>query len=518
MNSKDGSKKLWIALSAALTVVILVLVLLLINSGRKDRLATTETTEVATEQATASDTEAEKTTEAATEKKASSDGISVSVKLGNTWENGGFTYGQFDATVTNNSGSTVKNWSIALTVPEGTKVDSGWNGDYKIEGTTLMIRPAEYNGEIAAGATVKDIGFIFAAKSMDDLRKMADTAMVLVDGQAVAAGSGKDEKKEEATTEEKKTEAKKAPKAEKGTPFENHGKLSVKGVDIVDKNGEKYQLKGLSTHGLAWFPEYVNKDAFSTFRDDWQANVIRLAMYTDENGGYCTDGNPEELKKLVKQGVDYATELGMYVIIDWHILHDLTPQKYKTESIAFFEEMSATYKDYDNVLYEICNEPNGGTSWSEVKSYAEEVIPVIRKNDKDAIIIIGTPTWSQDVDLAAEDPVDGENLVYTIHFYAATHTDNIRNKVETAIGKGIPVFVSEFSICDASGNGAIDYDQAALWFDLIDKYNLSYVGWNISNKDETSSILKSSCSKTSGWTADDLSESGTWLRKTMRGE
>ena len=179
-------------------------------------------------------------------------------------------------------------------------------------------------------------------------------------------------------------------------------------------------------------------------------------------------------------------------------------------------------KEFDqisNVLYEICNEPNGGTTWSDIKGYAEAVIPVIRANDKDAIIIVGTPTWSQDVDQAADDPITGEeNIAYTTHFYAATHKDNIRSKVKTAHDKGLCVFISEFSICDASGNGGIDYDSADDWFSMINEYNLSYAGWNLSNKDETSSLISSSCDKKSGWTDDELSETGKWLKSQISGE
>ncbi|MGN0436268.1 MAG: cellulase family glycosylhydrolase, partial [Wujia sp.] len=162
--------------------------------------------------------------------------------------------------------------------------------------------------------------------------------------------------------------------------------------------------------------------------------------------------------------------------------------------------------------------PNGGTTWADVKSYAEEVIPVIRKNCPDAIIIIGTPTWSQDADIAAKDPVKGyDNLMYAVHFYAATHTDNIRNKVKTALEAGIPIFISEFSICDASGNGANDYNQADLWMQLINDNNLSYAAWSLSNKDETSALISSSCTKTSGWTDAELSETGKWVKQTIKG-
>ena len=240
-------------------------------------------------------------------------------------------------------------------------------------------------------------------------------------------------------------------------------------------------------------------------------------MYTGEGGGYCTDGDKDKLKKLIDSGVDYASQLGMYVIIDWHILSDSNPQDNKEEALAFFEEMSSKYADYNNVLYEICNEPNGGTTWEDIKAYAEEVIPVIRKNAPKSIIIVGTPTWSQDVDIAAKDPITGqENIMYTLHFYAATHKENLRDKLKTAREAGLPIFISEFSICDASGNGGIDYDSADAWFQMINDYNLSYAGWNISNKNESSALIKPDCSKTSGWKEDDLSETGLWLRNTMK--
>ena len=298
-------------------------------------------------------------------------------------------------------------------------------------------------------------------------------------------------------------------------------RLQVKGTQLVNSSGKKVQLRGISTHGLSWYPEYVNQSAFTFMKKNWKVNAVRLAMYTAEYNGYCTGdaSNRRKLEACIDNGVKYATNAGMYVIIDWHILSDGNPQQNQKEALKFFKKMAKKYKNNTNVIYEICNEPNGGTTWADVKSYAEEVIPIIRKNAKDALIIVGTPTWSQDVDIAAEDPVTGyDNIMYAVHFYAATHTDNIRNKVTMALSKGLPIFVSEFSICDASGNGAIDYDQAAKWFDLIDSNNLSYAAWNLSNKAETSSLIDSSCTKTSGWADEDYSETGKWLKKQMHGE
>lgn len=297
-----------------------------------------------------------------------------------------------------------------------------------------------------------------------------------------------------------------------GTPVAIHGKLSVRGSGLVDKNGNEFQIQGVSTHGIAWFPEYVNKAAFQTIRDEWGANCIRLAMYSAEYGGYCTGGNQADLKQLVNDGVSYATELGMYVIIDWHIMNqDGDPNTHKKEALAFFEEMSAKYADYDNVIYEICNEPNGGTQWSSIKSYAMEVIPVIKANNPDAIIIVGTPNWSQDVDAAAKDPITGySNIMYTIHFYADTHRDSLRQKMQVAIDKGLALFCTEFGICDASGSGANNITEGNKWISAMDSNNISYCIWNLSNKAETSSLIQSSCNKTSGWTTNELTEAGKW--------
>lgn len=302
------------------------------------------------------------------------------------------------------------------------------------------------------------------------------------------------------------------------TLTQRHGALRVQGADLVDCNGDKFQLYGMSTHGIGWFPQFISYDSFLTLRDDWNTNCIRLAMYTAEDAGYCTGGDKEQLKSLVKSGVEYATELGMYVIIDWHILSDQDPNVYKEDAKAFFEDMASTYADYTNVLYEICNEPNGYATWDSVKSYAEEIIPIIRNNDEDAVIIVGTPTWSQDIDQAATAPLAYDNVMYALHFYAGTHKDSLRQRLETCVSNGLPVFISEFGMCDASGNGANDFDSTSKWMDIIEKYGLSFCCWNLANKDESSSVFKSSTTSLADWTEDEMNESGKWIREYFRGK
>lgn len=300
-----------------------------------------------------------------------------------------------------------------------------------------------------------------------------------------------------------------------------YGALQVKGTKLADSEGNTVQLRGISTHGLGWFPEYVNAALIKQLREEWGCNVFRLAMYTAEHNGYCSSGSDqkENLKKLIDIGVQAAVENEMYVIIDWHILSDSNPNTNKDEAKKFFAEMAKKYAAYPNVLYEICNEPNGGTSWADIKKYALEVIPVIREAAPEAVIIVGTPTWSQDVDLAAANPItEYDNLMYALHFYAATHKDSLRQKCKTAVQKGLPIFVTEYGICDASGNGAIDEVQANKWIELLDGYGISHVAWNLSNKSETSAMIKTGCGKTSGFSADDLSAGGTWFVAMMKGE
>lgn len=447
-----------------------------------------------------------------------SSGFSISLSSNNSWESNGMVCAQFDGVIKNQSDVTEKDWKVTITVPDGSKLESSWNGTYNLNGTSLEITPVDYNTEVVAGGEVS-FGFI-----LDTPAAFTPEQVVLdIAGNQYALGengANSSDKKENVTEEQTGTEevaneevaeeTEVAGKDTSGTPVANHGALAVKGTDIVDKNGKIFQLKGVSTHGINWFPDYVNKDAFSDL-SAYGVNAIRLAMYTADYNGYCSGGNQTELEGIIDRGVQACTELGMYVIIDWHILNDNDPNQNKDTAKTFFDKMSKKYALQDNVIYEICNEPNGGTTWESIKSYAEEVIPVIRKNDKDALIIVGTPNWSQDVDVASKDPITGqENILYAVHFYATTHKDNIRSKVETAIQNGLPVIVSESSICEASGDGAISYDEGEKWMDLIEKHHLSCFAWSLGNKDESSSFLKSSVSKTSGFSKEDFTEAGTW--------
>lgn len=302
--------------------------------------------------------------------------------------------------------------------------------------------------------------------------------------------------------------------------FFAHGKLSVDGRDLVDKNHRPFQLYGLSTHGIQWFGSYVNFDTLASLQSNFGINVIRFAFYTDEDG-YC-DGSETKKQAMLdtlEKGIEYATRLGLYVIIDWHMVGaenplDKNPLTYMVQAKEFFEYISKKYKSYGNVIYEIMNEPNGGTSWQECKNYAQTIIPIIRQNTN-AIILVGNPNWTADLVSVMRDPLVGfENIMYTYHFYAADHRST--SQVEEAYDNGFPVFISEFGFMDSDGDGALNLTYGENWLKILDQRNISYVAWNISNSPGSASIFKYNSNNKTNMDDSNLKEWGVYLKKLYR--
>ena len=447
----------------------------------------------------------------------SASNFTVQWKKSSSWEEGGRKCGGYEIVITNN-GDTVNSWTAKVTVPGNTKLMSQWNGIFSISGNTMTVKNESYNGTIEKGKSVS-FGFNYSADAYINEGK------VTVNGSTAGASAGNNSNNNNdnnnnntSTTKKPTSTVPPAPSDPKGsTPVSQHGQLSVKNGQLVDKNGKGYQLRGMSTHGLTWFPEFVNESAFKTLRDDWNTNVVRLAMYVDEWGnGQCYMGNKSGSLELLEKGVDICIKLDMYVIIDWHVLNPGDPSKYTNEAKSFFETVSKRYAKYPNVIYEICNEPNGGASWSgNIKPYAEKIIPVIRKNAPNSVIIVGTPTWSQEIDKPLSDPLSYKNVMYAFHFYAATHA-GLRSNVENCVAQGLPVFVSEFGTCDASGGGANDFNETQKWLSYFDKQGISYCNWSICNKDETCSVLRPGTSANGNWSESNLTENGKWMRNWFR--
>ena len=296
-------------------------------------------------------------------------------------------------------------------------------------------------------------------------------------------------------------------KIEKNNYPSYNGYLKVNGTKLLNEKDEEFVLKGVSSHGVQWFYELYTKNNFKSLKEDWNTNVFRIAMYTKE-GGYIDDSSVKD--KVVKM-IDELIELDMYVVVDWHILSDNNPNTYINESKRFFNEISKKYKDKSNVIYEICNEPNGNTSFDDINKYANEVIPVIRKNSPKSLIIVGTPTWSQDVDRVVK--LNYDNIMYSLHFYSGSHTEDLRNKARSALNNNTPIIVSEFGVSDASGSGGIYFDETDKWIKFLKENKISIISWSLSNKNETSAILKENTNELKD---ENLTSTGKYLKEIFK--
>jgi len=294
-----------------------------------------------------------------------------------------------------------------------------------------------------------------------------------------------------------------------GQPVKIHGRLKVEGTQLLDENNHPYALRGMSLGWSCFWPRFYTAGTVDWLYKDWNCSVLRAAMGVEPKGGYID--NPAASKALIEAVVDGAIKSGIYVIIDWHSHHVNLE-----EATTFFGEMAAKYGKYPNIIYELFNEP-AQANWPQVKAYAEAVIKVIREKDPDNIILVGCPKWDQEVQLPAADPIKGyKNLMYTMHFYAGTHKQWLRDRTDAAIKAGLPIFISESAGMQASGDGPIDYKEWQLYIDWINKNNLSWITWSVSDKNETCSVLNTSASSTGHWKDSDLKESGVKIREYLK--
>ena len=287
-----------------------------------------------------------------------------------------------------------------------------------------------------------------------------------------------------------------------GSPVAKHGKLSVSGNRIVNKDGQPVALRGMS---FFWSTTSWEGSKFYTagvtdwLVSDWKVDIVRVAVDPGSRGNWDT---------VVKA----AIAKGIYVIIDWH---SHTANNDEQAAKTFFAEQAAAYKNTPNVLFEIFNEPIE-QSWSTIKTYATAVVSSIRGAGADNIIIVGSRDYSKRVDEAAASPLSGTNIAYSVHYYTAEpgtqHQSDLRTFCNTALNKGLALFVTEFGISEANGNGKTDTKEADVWFEFLDRNSMGWANWSIVDKGESSCALNSGASTSGGWNSGNLTASGTYIR------
>ncbi|BEL02457.1 cellulase family glycosylhydrolase [Actinoplanes sichuanensis] len=407
---------------------------------------------------------------------------------------------QAQVTVNNNTSSAISTWKVQLTFPAGTTVGQSWNTTQAVSGNTYTFTPAGWNATIAAGSSTS-FGLI--------TNGTGQPTSCLVNGQ-VCTGTTTPSPSVSVTTSTPPTT---------GTPVQVNGQLKVCGTKLCNESGQAVQLKGMSTHGIQWFPNCYTDASLDVLADEWSADLFRISMYVQEQG-YETD--PAGFTNRVNNLVEEATERGMYALIDFHILTPGDPAYNLERAKTFFAQVSARHANKKNVIYEIANEPNG-VSWAQIKNYADQVIPVIRANDPDGVVIVGTRGWSSlgvseggNSSEIVNNPVSASNVMYAFHYYAASHKDNYRAEVERAAAS-LPLFVTEFGTVTYTGDGAVDVASSNAWFDLLDRLKIGYANWTYSDASEGSAAFKpGTCNAGSFAGTGSLTESGALLRNRIR--
>ncbi|MGC3862634.1 cellulase family glycosylhydrolase [Micromonospora chersina] len=426
----------------------------------------------------------------------------------NSWQ-GGFT-----ATVTvKNLGDPVNNWTLGFGFPDpGQRVVQGWSATWQQSGSAVTAQSMSYNGSLGTGASTT-IGFNGSWTGANP----APTAFTL-NGTACTGGTTPTTPPP-TTAPPPTTPPPTTPPPAGTTPVAINGQLRVCGVNLCNRYGKPIQLRGMSSHGLQWFANCYNDASLDALAKDWQADLFRISMYVQEQG-YET--NPTGFTNQVNSLVDKAEARGLYALVDFHTLTPGDPMYNLDRAKTFFAAVSARNAAKTNVIYEITNEPNG-VSWSTIRNYAEQVIPVIRANDPDAVVIVGTRGWSSlgvseggNSDEIVNNPVRADNIMYTFHFYAASHKDSYRNEVQRAASR-LPLFVTEFGTVTYTGDGAVDTASSTAWLDLLDQLKISYANWTYSDASEGSAAFRpGTCAGGTYAGTSVLTESGNFMRNRIR--
>ncbi|MES2822964.1 MAG: cellulase family glycosylhydrolase [Pseudomonadota bacterium] len=412
------------------------------------------------------------------------------------WDNG------FSAKIkiTNTNSAPISSWSIGWQYAGGNRVLAGSAYNVNLTGSNpYTATNISWNGNIPVGG-VQDFGFQ-GTKTAGSGAEIPAITGAACGGPVTSSSAAVSSTPVRSSTSSSSSVI----------PTDGPAAISVSGNKMLF-GGQVGSISGASMFwsNTGWGAEkYYNAQAVSWLKSDWNAKLVRAAMGVNDTGGYLTDPSN---KTRVMAVVDGAIANDMYVIIDFHT-H--LAQNYKAQSIAFFQEMATKYGNKTNVIYEIYNEPLQ-VSWSAViKPYAIDVIKAIRAIDPDNLIIVGTPTWSQDVDVAALDPIVGYgNIAYTLHFYAGTHKQSLRDKAALALSRGIPLFVTEWGSTDASGDGAVNVTETNAWVAFMKANHISNANWSLTDKAEGSAALVAGSSGTGGW---QLTTSGALARSITQG-
>ena len=299
-------------------------------------------------------------------------------------------------------------------------------------------------------------------------------------------------------------------------PVSQYGQLQA-GKNSADKgqiygackgvaDGAEVQVKGMSLYwssGEAAATDYYSEAAIDNLVSSMNVQIVRFVMGIseswDNNRGYLS-GGAERQKTYLNTVVNAAVKNDIYVIIDWHS-HQAENQT--SSAVEFFEWAAKTYGGYDNVIFEVYNEPIGSwgegaasSYWPTIKNYAESVIAAIRKHS-DNLVVVGTPYYDQYPSVAITNAINDKNVAYTFHYYAASHSTGTEGaNAVRAMNGGLSVFVTEWGTGTADGAGSVNQGVNDSWQTWMNTHKLSWANWSASHIGEGSAAFVGGSSAT----------------------
>jgi len=301
--------------------------------------------------------------------------------------------------------------------------------------------------------------------------------------------------------------------------------IKVEGNKFVMADGEPVLFRGLSISD----PDKIenqghwDKNHFEKVKE-MGAMLVRIPVHPVA----WRERTPEKYLELLDQAVEWCTDLGMYIIIDWHSIGNLGMELFqnlmyntsKQETYQFWRTIAAHFRGYNTVaFYEIFNEPTifrgqlGTMTWPEWKKINENIINLIQSFDTETIPLVAGFDWAYDLTPLHIDPVNAEGIGYVSHPYEHKRQKPWEPKWEENFGFAAdkyPVLVTEFGIGVQPGQTIDEEHYGYKIIDYLESKGIGWVCW-VFDPEWGPRMMKS-------WDTYELTEGGAFFKKAMYGE
>jgi len=301
--------------------------------------------------------------------------------------------------------------------------------------------------------------------------------------------------------------------------------ISVRGNKFVDANGNTVLFRGLSISD----PDKIegqghwNKEHFAKVQQTG-ARLVRIPVHPIA----WRERTPKAYFALLDQAVEWCTDLGLYIDLDWHsignletgVFQDPMYETSKAETFQFWRLVSRHFAGNNTVaFYELFNEPTtynnqlGPASWEQWKRTNEDLIAVIRAFDAEKIPLVAGFDWAYDLTPLHVAPIQAEGIGYVTHPYPFKRSKPWEPKWDEDFGFAsgrYPVIATEFGFWTGSGANPDYADYGPRIIKYLESRGISWVAWIYDPEWEPSLITS--------WDGYAPSESGKFFIDALQGK